>query len=155
MEKKIAKGSTLLLVLLMAPLLFMEAKPIGMGMPFYHRFLYHFFHANLLHYMFNSWCLVSMVFAFDLPLVDILVAYLVATFVPIVWSASAIGLSGMCFVLLGRCSFFAKDKRSYHSYIGLFLAIGLVVPTIAGFIHLYCYLVGIVYGLLIHPFKWQ
>ncbi len=155
MENAKAKTITLALSAVMAVLLFAEAHPICKGEPFANRFLYHFFHASAIHYLTNAWCLVSVVFAFDLALSDLAVAYIIASFVPVIWTTPTIGLSGVCFTLLGRCSFLVRRKMHYHYFMALFIIAGLVMPNVNGFIHLYCYVAGILYGLLIHPIKWQ
>ncbi len=155
MENAKAKTITLLSTLAMGALLFAEAHPISRGEPFANRFLYHFYHTSFLHYAMNVWCLVSAVFAFDLAVSDLTAAYIIASFVPVVWSSPTIGLSGICFALLGRCSFLVRRKLHYHYFMALFIIVGLITPKVNGFIHLYCYVAGILYGLLIHPIKWQ
>ena len=71
------------------------------------------------------------------------------------WDVPTVGLSGICFVLLGRFSYLVEHKVYYHSYIAAFILLGMLIPSVNGIIHLYCYIAGLLYGLLINPIKWK
>lgn len=56
---------------------------ISAGCPLLPRLLYSFFHASLLHCLVNSWCLLSVVFYYDLPLSSLILAYITAAAFPV------------------------------------------------------------------------
>lgn len=47
------------------------------------RMLYPFFHANVLHAALNAWCLLSIVFIYDISLWRLICSYVVAVTVPV------------------------------------------------------------------------
>ena len=47
------------------------------------RVLYPFFHANILHASLNSWCLLSMVFIYDIGIWRLVLAYIIAVTIPV------------------------------------------------------------------------
>lgn len=125
------------------------------------RFSYHFFHVNLLHSMINVWCLLSIVFIYDIVIKHISLAYIIASTIPINLIGSAIptlntptiGLSAIIFVLYGLLSFSVVKKLMYQGYMLFFLAVGFFVPNVSAVIHLYCYLVGCLLSLFNHLIK--
>lgn len=157
MEKRTARYIVLVSIVLMAVSLFLDGETFAVcsGAPFVNRFLYHFFHASFLHYAINAWCLLSIAFTFEITVADLVVGFLGASLIPVTWQTPTIGLSGLCFVLFGRFSYCVQKKLKYHSYIGACIALGLLMPGVNGIIHLFCYAVGLIYGLLITPFRWK
>ena len=126
-----------------------------------HRLIYHFAHASLIHAGLNVWCLLSIVFTFDVPLSYLLWAYALASSCPclIMEGQPIIGLSGICFALLGLVSWQAHKLR-YHLWIIIFIALGFATTllfhlAIANLLHAYCYVTGVAVGFLNSPAPWQ
>lgn len=119
------------------------------------RMLYHFYHASVLHAALNCWSLLSVVFLYEISLSRMLTAYAVAASVPAVCLSHhpTVGLSGVIFVLLGTISFEVKRKRYYQSWMIAFIAIGFLFPNTNAWVHLYCYLAGVIAALLNKPIK--
>ena len=73
-----------------------------------------------------------------------------------------VGLSAVCFSLLGQIAFQVKRKLYYQVWVLSFVAIGFMLPSlcsVCGYIiaapnnilHLYCYVVGLLVGFLNSP----
>ena len=126
-----------------------------------HRLSYHFAHASLIHVSLNAWCLLSIVFTFDVPMAYLLWAYALASSCPcsMIGEQPTVGMSGICFCLLGMVSWQAKKLR-YHMCIALFIAIGYACSilfhiAIGNLLHIYCYVAGVAVGFLNSPTPWQ
>ena len=159
-----------------------EKIAIAPHCPLYARLCYSFFHASLVHCIVNCWCLLSVVFIYRISLWSLLAAYVTAVLYPIDTLAAVansslftlhfslltptIGLSGVCFCLLGQIIFRVKRKLYYHFCILSFIAFGFIAPlassacgyTVATpntLLHLYSYVVGLLVGFLNSPAPWQ
>lgn len=125
------------------------------------RILYPFFHANIIHAALNAWCLLSIVFIYDISIWRILLAFIVAFTVPVNtlggWidslSSPTVGLSGVVFFLFGSISFEVLRKWYYQMWMLFYLSIGFIFPNTNAWLHLYCYIVGFVVSLLNKPIK--
>lgn len=125
------------------------------------RLLYHFFHANLLHAIINAWCLLSVVFIYNVSFGRLLLAYVIAAMLPIDTlqaligglNTPTVGLSGMVFVLFGAISFEVGRKWYYQAWMVFYLAIGFLFPNTNAWVHLYCYMAGFAVALLNKPIK--
>ena len=137
------------------------------------RLAYSFFHANLIHAAINSWCILSIVFIYDVGIWYFILAYLIAATYPIdtlttVFCGSpadilpTVGLSAVCFALLGMVSWQTKRKAYYHSWMVSLLLAGFAIPHLCllcgysiatpnNILHAYCYLVGLFVGFLNSP----
>ena len=129
------------------------------------RFAYPFFHASLLHALVNCWCLLSLVFYYDVSLCYLLIAYVAAVTFPVGILAAGVptvGLSAVIFALLGMVSFQAKRKALLHSFVLSSIAFGYllhVICSVCGYavaipnstLHLYGYVAGLIVGFLNSP----
>lgn len=114
------------------------------------RLSYPFFHAGILHAGINVWCLLSVVFIYDISLRRLCLAYIVAVSVPTFCLSETVtvGMSGLVFVLFGSISFEVKRKLYYQACMFAGLVTGFFFPNINAGIHLYCYLAGVAGALL-------
>lgn len=84
----------------------------------------------------------------------LLLAFFIAATVPAALvQGPTVGLSGVCFFLMARCSFLTRRKLFFHASCGAYLAIGFLFPACAAWLHLYCYTAGIIIGWLNSPVK--
>lgn len=114
------------------------------------RLLYPFMHVNILHAGMNCWCLLSVVFLYDLPLWTLLASYLVAVCVPAeLVPGLTMGMSGICFCLLGMSSWLVQRKLYYNAMAVAFMGMGFLFPNCAAWIHVYCYVLGSGLGLFL------
>lgn len=114
------------------------------------RLIYHFYHASVLHTAINCWSLLSAVFIYEISLRRILTAYAVAASVPAICLSDqpTVGLSAILFTLFGTLAFQVKRKCYYQTWMMAFIAIGFLFPNTNAWLHLYCYLAGVIAALL-------
>lgn len=157
--KKITKIASLLITIIICVLVFIPFEYSSVGISFnssyQQRLLYPFFHANLLHAILNAWCLLSVVFIYHTNIYRLLFCYLIAISIPNICLSTTptIGLSGLVFALFGSISFEVGKKLYYQSCMLISIIIGFILPTTNGFVHLYCYLAGLVTALLNKPIQ--
>ena len=149
------KWTTLAISTAVLVLLPFDGTGIYVGCSWWVRLTYPLFHANLLHAFCNAWCLISLVFYYDLNFRKIFTAYIIAVTIPnfVLSATPAIGLSGVCFALMGLTFFVVKRQAMFMAWVMAFLAAGALMPGIAAAIHTYCYAAGLVAGLFTSPIK--
>lgn len=156
----LAAGVVLLYIAGVSP----DEYGLCVGSPFLCRLTYHVFHASFLHAALNAWVFLSVVFLFDISLVQILTAFVVASSFPAdtiyhlmpcadTLLLPTIGLSGVCYALMGRISFMVARKWYYQGWMAFYIGVGFLFPNVNGWIHLYCYLVGVLLGYINKPTK--
>lgn len=135
-----------------------EAVGIFPGAPFVHRVLYPFFHASWLHCLVNCWCLLSIVFLYEISLPMLIGSFIVAASFPFnglsfLYASflPTVGMSGVCYALLGRYSLLVRRKLYYQCWVLCFIGIGFIFPTSNAWLHLYCYAVGVLLSFLNKP----
>ena len=155
------KVASLVLTLIVSCLLLLpiDVSTVGIrqGCTLWQRLCYPFLHASLLHAGINCWCLLSISFGSNIPLWKLVVAYLIAVSYPsiLMGSQSTVGLSGLVFALLGTI---CVTSRKWYVNISIILGIicfGFLLPHINATLHLYCYLAGLLVGLLTKPVSWR
>lgn len=154
-RRKVAKIVSLILSLLIFCLLIVDVTNwanVGVykGCNIAQRLSYSFFHANLLHAFLNVWCFLSVVFFFRISIYRLILSYIIAITIPTfcLSTTATVGLSAMVYFLFGSISFTVKNKLRYHFWIFLYIAIGFFTPNTNTIIHLYCYLIGVVFAFL-------
>lgn len=135
----------------------LQSVGIYSGSPFYTRLTYSFFHANILHAMLNAWCLLSIVFIYDINMIRLSLSYMSAISIPssLLGNVPTVGLSGIVFFLFASISFEVNRKVYYQAWMIFYLVLGFIFPNSNGIIHLYCYIMGLSYALLNKPIKIQ
>lgn len=130
-----------------------NAVGVSRGCDFSQRLSYSFFHASFFHAALNAWCFISILFLYDVPWTRLLAAFFIAVAAPdfALSSVPTVGLSAVCFALLGTLAFQVKRKLYYNSWMAVYISLGFLFPLVNGWIHLYCYLAGLCVGLLIFP----
>lgn len=119
------------------------------------RMLYPFYHANLLHATLNAWCLLSVIFIYDISLWRLILAYIIAVGIPsfCLSDIPTVGLSGVVFALFGSISFEVQRKAYYQLWMLAYLVAGFLFPNTNALVHLFCYLAGGAVALLNKPVK--
>ena len=117
------------------------------------RIVYSLFHASPIHAIINAWCLLSIVFIYEISIWRLLIAYIVAVVVPdfLLSEVPTVGLSCVCYFLLGTLIFEVRRKLYFISCIVLYIAVGFLFPSVNAVIHIYGYIVGLMVGLLNTP----
>lgn len=125
------------------------------------RLLFSFFHAGILHATLNAWCLLSVVFIYDITMLRLLVALLIAVMIPVdtlamfepMMTFPTVGLSAVIFILFGSISFEVARKWYYQAWMLFYLVAGFFFPNTNALLHLYCYIVGLAIAFLNKPIK--
>lgn len=122
------------------------------------RLLYPFFHAGFVHAVLNAWCLLSVVFIYEVSYWRMFFAYVVAVTMPVdtlgvflPLDNPTVGLSGVVYVLFGTISFEVARKRYYQFWMLCYIAVGFLFPNTNAWLHLYCYLCGLAFACLNKP----
>lgn len=120
------------------------------------RLCYPWVHASLLHALVNVWCLMSVVFIYDVSLGRLLTAYIIAVCVPgfALSDVPTVGLSTVCYALMGSLSFEVRRKAYFQSWMAFYIGIGFLFPSVNAIIHVYGYMAGLIVGLLNAPMPW-
>ena len=151
------KISALVLTLIVVVLsVFPEVRDVlalESGCPWYIRLGYPLAHANIFHALANCWCLLSLFFNYELSWKKLMVSYIIAVSVPSVLLAGSkvVGASGLCFSLMGMVAFRVNRKLYFQCWVIAFLVSGFLFSMVAVWVHVYCYLAGMVVGLFITP----
>ena len=141
------------------------------------RLVYPFIHAHPLHAAVNGWVLLQLAFRTPLTLRRLLLAFVVAWSCPAfiaVWPtagtnlfvgtsamvdpsamtalttapSTVVGLSGVLYALFGMWMPHVARRLRYNAIVALWLAAGLCTTSVAVGLHLYCYLLGVLFGIL-------
>lgn len=158
MRKEIEKTAGLLIVafILSSALIYVpdwNAVGVSADCDILQRLGYSFFHASFLHAAVNAWCFLSILFIYEVTWWQILAAFLIAVAAPdlVLSSTPTVGLSAVCFALLGSIAFQVRRKLYYNGCMALYIAVGFLLPLVNGWLHLYSYVAGLIVGLLTCP----
>ena len=149
-------GLLIALVLLVGSLLYIPdwyAVGVFKDCPLWSRLGYSLFHASFLHALLNVWCFLSILFLYNIKVWHILAAYAIAVAVPsfVLSSTPTVGFSAVDYALLGIVATMVGRKVYYNLCIGIYILVGFLFPFVAGWLHLYSYVAGLVVGLLTMP----
>jgi len=137
-----------LLLLVPIPL---EKVGIREGCTIWARLAYPFFHANFLHYVINSWALLSVVFAYDINPSRVLACYIASVLVPVGLlnlAVPTVGCSGVLYGLFGSLSLSVRRKWTWQVWWIGFIAVGFFMGGVNSWVHLWCYAWGLCIALL-------
>lgn len=134
---------------MLAAIPFAEIMAVTASAPIYTHFIYMFAHANIFHWLVNSWSLLVLHNAFRWY--RCAAAYIIASavsFVPFLVAAKpTVGASVFTCFFLGYIAphFWATRQRSVVLITASVLALGLFLPGIAAALHITLYLAGIIF----------
>lgn len=154
-EAKTAALLTAVLILLSAFIYVPDWKVVGVasGCNMPARLVYSFFHVSAIHAAVNAWCLLSIVFLYDVSISRLLTAYIAAVMVPgcLLSEVPTVGLSCICYFLIGSLIFEVRRKLMFIACSALYIAVGFFFSSVNAVIHVYGYLAGLLVGLLNAP----
>lgn len=117
------------------------------GCAWWERLAYPLFHGNVIHAAMNAWCLLGITWHMRPRWHEWLLAYAVAVSWP--WAGTPVtGASGVCFALVGVLFWRCRKSRLLACVLPA-LAIGFVVPGVAGWVHAYAFVCGILIRYLL------
>ncbi len=123
--------------------------------PLCHRLTYMWFHAGIVHALFNVWCLLALTAVYNPRNFALVASVAIATTcpAPLLPAAPVIGLSGACFALMGLSAAKSRGFLRFNLYALAFIAVGFLFPFVAAWLHLYCYAVGLLLGGVFYFFE--
>jgi len=156
METKQALNTALavaLVVLVIALLPHPDPGVIGLrkGAGIVARLCYPFFHVSLLHAAVNVWCMLQVVFCWRTPLRHIVTAYVIAVLAPALTTTPTLGLSGVCFALIGRSLFRLNSPWVIVAWVAGLSIVQALLPGSNVVLHLYCFVAGVAVAALTAP----
>lgn len=152
LRREKTKVASLLLSLVMAVLMLVPVSPADVGVyagcHVWGRLTYSFFHAGVIHLLLNLWCFLSCVFLADVSAGTLAAAFIIACTVPVLTSVPTVGLSGVCYALLGFIMLKSADKIRYNVYIMFSILLpALILPhAVNNVVHAWCYAVAAIAG---------
>ena len=157
-RQKEAKNTALftsVIIILMSLIYVPDWTMVGIATdsPLAARFVYPFFHASSLHALINAWCLICIVFLYDVSIWKLIIGYIVAIMVPecLISETPTVGLSCICYFLLGSLIFEVRRKLYFIICIALYISLGFLFPSVNALIHIYGFIAGIIIGFLNAP----
>lgn len=162
-EKAKAASLVLTLTVIVLALCPVDISGIGIrqGCPLWQRLSYTFLHAGIMHAIANCWCLLSLTFGQRVRLWQLAVSYAIAVTYPVdticslqASCLSTVGMSGLCFALIGIITPSAR-RAAFFLSLAMLLAAGFLFPGVNATLHLYCCLAGLIVGLLTTPVSWK
>lgn len=152
--------SAVTLILSVLPISY-SALGICVGCEWWSRVLYSFLHVNLIHCALNVWCILSVVFIYNISPLRLLLAYLCACSFPVDTLGAfypslqmpTVGLSGVAFALMGSISLEVKRVYYYQAWMVFYLIVGMLLPSVNGWVHAYCYICGLIYSVVMYEHR--
>lgn len=113
-------------------------------------------HVSLTHLLLNVWCFLSEVFYYRIGIKHLTAAYAANVVFPFP-STLTVGMSGICFFLMGVIAHQVQRKVYFHLWVLAVITAGFVLPNLLrmlgcdvtmpnNFLHVYCYLIGFIYA---------
>lgn len=138
------------IVIICISLLGHDGMGLADGCTFLQRISYPLFHQNIFHAIVNLWvfhqCLRSIPCRWNL-----LAFYLIAVSYPFATATPVIGLSGLVYAYMGYIAPYVEKKVKYNLAILFYISVGFVFPNMAIGVHIYCYVLGLLWGYLNAP----
>nr|DAR09704.1 MAG TPA: Rhomboid family [Caudoviricetes sp.] len=126
--------------------------------PWWGRWCYSFFHTSIIHWLLNSWCLLSLAFYMEVSIRQLIYSYIIASLFPVatlyelfdahILTTPTMGLSGACYALIGMVTPQVARKREWFTWIAIGFAVSCMFPLINQFVHLWGFIVGLIAGYL-------
>ena len=115
------------------------------------RISYPFFHQNVFHAAINLYVFHQCYRAIPCGMCHMVTFYLIAISYPFLASVPIIGLSCFIYAYMGFIAPYVENKVRYNTIIFLYISIGIFIPCMAVGVHIYCYVLGLLWGYLNAP----
>lgn len=127
-----------------------DGMGLSEGCSILQRFSYLFFHQNIFHALINLWVFHQCLRC--IPCIgSLLVFYLIAVSYPFAGDIPIVGLSGLVYAYMGYIAPYVQKKVKYNLTILFYLSLGFIFPGMAIGVHIYCYVLGLLWGYLNAP----
>lgn len=156
-RKKKEIAAPLLLTIISTIVYLTGASPHIYGMcedkEWYTHFTYQFLHVSMWHLAINLWSMWTLTTTYKIRIWHLITAYLISASPFFYGDIPTVGLSGMCFALMGVIWYQVLRVKLYHIWIVGFILVGYLFPASNAKLHLYCYAIGFIIGWLNRPVK--
>lgn len=114
------------------------------GGAWWERFAYEMCHANVWHLAANVFFLVMLMYSgLKNMWLSYLLAYLIAASAPAL-GVPTMGMSGVCYALMGMCSWQVRNKWRYHAWSAALIGMCLLWPGVVNnVLHVWSYVLGV------------
>lgn len=114
------------------------------------RLSYPFFHQNVFHALCNVF-VFHQCYRYMPQHWNLLVFYIIAISYPFVSSQTIMGLSGLVYAYMGFIAPHVERKAKYNTTIAIYIILGFIFPNMSVGTHIYCYMLGLLWGYLNAP----
>lgn len=114
------------------------------------RLSYPLFHQNVFHALLNIYVMHQCYRAMS-TLKGILIFYAFAISYPFSLTTPIVGMSGIVYAYMGYIAPYVKNKVKYNVTIIAYISFGLFIPCMAIGVHIYCYVIGLLWSYLNAP----
>ena len=121
------------------------------GCSIQNRLSYPFFHQNIFHAAVNLYVFHQCYRAISCGIGHIATFYLIAIRYQLTSSIQIIGLSGFMYADRGVIAPYVGNRVRYNVTILIYICIRIFVPCMAVGVHIYCYVLGLLWGYLNAP----
>ena len=131
---------------------FIDKDGLGLtgGCGLMRRVSYPLFHQNVFHALVNLWVFHQCYHSFPCRW-SLLVFWLIAVSYPFAAAIPIVGLSGFVYAYMGYIAPFVERKFKYNATILFYISIGFAIPNMAIGVHIYSYVLGLLWGYLNAP----
>lgn len=137
-------------VILAVAFLGSEGQGLRAGCSLLQRIGYPFFHQNVFHAVINIMVLHQCLRCIPCTW-NLLVFYLITISYPFTTDKPIVGLSGLVYAYMGYLAPYVVKKVKYNLTILCYILVGLLLPNMAIGVHIYCYILGMLWGYLNVP----
>ena len=145
MKKIIDKYGCAAVIIVAAVVCYMMGAeaPMSKETAWWTHFTYEWSHGNIWHLMGNCLVIGAIAYSdFKTMWLSWLLAYLIACTAPAL-DAPTVGMSGICYAMMGMISWQAARVWRYHAWVVAFIAICALVPGVSNnLLHIWCYGIG-------------
>jgi len=121
------------------------------GCSFLQRITYPFYHQNPFHALVNLWVLHQCIRFIPCGIGNFFVFYIIAISYAFPSTLPIVGLSGVVYAYMGFIAPYVENKLKYNLTILLYISVGIFIPCMAFGVHIYCYVLGLLWGYLNAP----
>lgn len=120
------------------------------GCSLFDRLSYPFIHQNVFHALCNIFVFYQCHRFMPMRL-NLLVFYIISISFPFSSGTPIVGMSGMVYAYMGYIAPYVDRKLKYNVVIAIYILVGTCLPNMAVGLHVYCYLLGLLWGYFNAP----
>lgn len=139
------------IIIMCVSLLGCDGYGLSSGCTLSQRLSYPIFHQNIFHALINLYVLRQCLRFLPCDIGNFFIFYLIAVSYPLPSALPIVGLSGLVYAYMGFIAPYVERKARYHLTILIYISVGIIFPCMALGVHIYCYVLGLLWGYLNAP----